>query len=240
MQPILIFRHIECEGPGYLGDFLETCHVPYEVIALDCAASIPNSIDDISGLVFMGGPMSANDALPWIEAEIDLIQKAHAAAIPILGHCLGGQLICKALGGVVSQNPIKEIGWHRVTIRNTPLAASWFASFDKPFLAFHWHGEQFSVPPGATSILSSDYCINQAFVMDHTLALQCHLEVTEAMVRQWATLYKHELIEPCDGIQTHAQMIIDLEKKIDELHTVANILYQHWLGHVQRHQCRSV
>src|SRR3972149_1439134 len=111
MQPILVFRHAPHEGPGYLADYLDRRRLPYRLIRVDQGDPIPTSLDGISGLVFMGGPMSVNDPLPWIPPVLALIRKAVAADLPVLGHCLGGQLISKALGGAVTKNPIKEIGW---------------------------------------------------------------------------------------------------------------------------------
>ena len=114
MKPLYIFRHIECEGPGYLGEVLTRLAIPSEIIAIDKDDPVPADIEDCSGLVFMGGPMSVNDPLPWIDRELELIRQAHAQEMPVLGHCLGGQLISKALGGTVNANPVREIGWHSV------------------------------------------------------------------------------------------------------------------------------
>src|SRR5215204_2079215 len=111
MRPILIFRHATHEGPGYFADFLVRCGLSHSLIRIDQHDPVPSSIDGVSGLVFMGGPMSVNDRLPWIPKVISLIQQAVAADIPVLGHCLGGQLMSKALGGKVTSQRIKEIGW---------------------------------------------------------------------------------------------------------------------------------
>ena len=112
MRPLTIFRHIACEGPAYLAEVLDHHAVPWRLVKIDAGEPVPDTLDDCSGLVFMGGPMSVNDPLPWIEQELALIRRAQAGNMPVLGHCLGGQLICKALGGTISANPVKEIGWH--------------------------------------------------------------------------------------------------------------------------------
>ena len=114
MKPLYIFRHIDCEGPGYLAEVLERKGIPWQLIAIDTDVAVPHSIDGCSGLVFMGGPMSVNDDLPWIGQELALIRAAQTAGLPVLGHCLGGQLISKALGGEITANPVREIGWHPV------------------------------------------------------------------------------------------------------------------------------
>ena len=103
MEPILIFRHVACEGPGYLAEFLDRQQFPYSMICIDRNDPIPESLPDTSGLVFMGGGMSVNDDLPWIDQEMRLIRQAVDKNMPVLGHCLGGQLICKALGGQISK-----------------------------------------------------------------------------------------------------------------------------------------
>jgi GMP synthase-like glutamine amidotransferase len=86
MKPLYIFRHIECEGPGYLDEVLTRLAIPSEIIAIDKDDPVPADIEDCSGLVFMGGPMSVNDPLPWIDRELELIRQAHAQEMPVLGH----------------------------------------------------------------------------------------------------------------------------------------------------------
>jgi GMP synthase-like glutamine amidotransferase len=126
MKPIAIFRHSPTEGPGHLAAVLDRRHLPWELIPLDAGAAVPGGPDGFAGLVFMGGPMSVNDDLPWIPPVLQLIRQAVAADVPVLGHCLGGQLMSKALGGVVTANPVKEIGWGRVEVEENPVARAWF------------------------------------------------------------------------------------------------------------------
>jgi GMP synthase-like glutamine amidotransferase len=177
----------------------------------------------------MGGPMSVNDPLPWIGQELELIRQAQAVDLPVLGHCLGGQLICKALGGDVTRNPVKEIGWHPVRRRNNATAQRWLQGLPEETTLFHWHGETFSIPAGAECILESAHCANQAFVLGNTLALQCHVEMLAPMVGEWAQLYRQELESPGPAIQTAAQMAEDLDARIRGAQQVANVLYTRWL-----------
>ena len=124
MLPVAIFRHSPTEGPGYFAIFLERHGIPWRLVAVDQGAAIPAAAGAFSGLCFMGGPMSVNDPLPWIDQACALIRDADAASIPVIGHCLGGQLMSKALGGQVTKNPVKEIGWGEARAEDTDLARS--------------------------------------------------------------------------------------------------------------------
>ena len=233
MKPICIFRHIECEGPGYLAEVLERSAIPWQLVAVDRGEPIPERVDGYAGLVFMGGPMSVNDDLDWIRRELDLIRQAAGQDMPVLGHCLGGQLISKALGGRIGPNPVKEIGWLDVEQVVSAAAEDWLASLPERFPVFHWHGETFSIPDGASLILSSDHCPHQGFVRGNILALQCHVEVTAEQVPEWSTLYADELI-PSPTIQSTAEMSRDLDTRLARLHAVAQRLYARWLAGVKQ------
>jgi len=230
MRPLTIFRHIDCEGPAYLGEILDRQTIPWRLIRIDAGEPVPDTLADCSGLVFMGGPMSVNDPLPWIEQELSLIRMAQDQNMPVLGHCLGGQLICKALGGAISANPVKEIGWHSVRKCNTPAAASWLAGLPDAATLFHWHSETFSIPDGAEVILESEHCAHQAFAIGNTLALQCHVEMLPPMVAEWAALYAHELQETSTTVQSAAQMTTNLSTRIAEAQQVADVIYERWLS----------
>jgi GMP synthase-like glutamine amidotransferase len=228
MQEILIFRHAPHEGPGYLADYLDRHRLPHRLLRIDQGDPIPSSIDGISGMVLMGGPMSVNDPLPWIPEVTELIRQAVAADLPVLGHCLGGQLISKALGGVITRNPVREIGWLPVSRVDNPVARRWLDGLPEEFEVFHWHGETFSIPPGATRILGSRDCANQAFVTGKTLAFQCHIEMTSAMVREWARVGADELAPVCATVQNPQTMTADLDARVRRLQAVADEFYDRW------------
>ncbi len=173
--------------------------------------------------------MSVNDDINWIEPELNLIRQAVKQDMPVLGHCLGGQLISKALGGSIGANPVKELGWLAVEKQHNSAAQDWLAELPDQFTAFHWHGETFTIPEGATNILSSQYCPNQAFVIGNTLAMQCHVEMTPQMVIDWATMHADDIAIPTASIQTHEQLTTDLQTKIATLQHHADKLYQRWL-----------
>jgi GMP synthase-like glutamine amidotransferase len=176
----------------------------------------------------MGGPMSVNDPLPWIEPTLALVRAAVAAEVPVLGHCLGGQLMSRALGGAVTLNPVKEIGWGPVRVADAPEARRWFGDVTE-FLSFHWHGETFSIPPGGTRIAGSAYCPNQAFALGKHLGMQCHVEMTPEMIRTWAADSADETGRPAGpAVQTPAQMEEEIEARVRALNAVAARLYDRW------------
>ena len=232
MKPILIFRHTASEGPGYFGDYLNKRNISYQVICVDTGEPVPTRCDKASALVFMGGPMSVNDDLPWIAPELALIRQAINHNMPVLGHCLGGQLISKALGGTISANPVKEFGWLDVKQQHNRAANEWLGALPPRFSAFHWHGETFSIPPGATNILASEHCPHQGFVTGNTLALQCHVEMTAELVRLWAQLHPDDIAVATPSIQTVEQMTENLDERITVLQDTADKLYDAWLKRI--------
>jgi GMP synthase-like glutamine amidotransferase len=229
MRPIAIFRHLAIEGPGYLAELLDTRNIPWVLIPVDEGAEVPVSPGAYSGLVFMGGPMSVNDDLPWISESLTLIRQAVAADIPVLGHCLGGQLMAKALGGQVTRNPVKEIGWGSVEILDNPAARHWFGDW-RDFMAFHWHGETFSLPEGATRLLASAHCANQAFSLRKHLGLQCHVEMTPPMVEAWCAAGRAEIAASgSPAVATPETILAMTPFCLPAMTRVADHLYQRWL-----------
>jgi len=230
MKPVAIFRHFPTEGPGYFSTFLDSHAVPWQLVKIDTNEALPSRADEFGGLVFMGGPMSVNDNLPWITPVLALIREAVANNIPVLGHCLGGQLMSKALGGQVSKSPVKEIGWGEVSATPNSATREWLGEFSK-FEAFHWHGEAFTVPERATLLLSSTYCENQAFAMGNHLALQCHVEMTEEMVKTWCKTGAAEIFASAGpSVQSVEAIQTDLARRVPALNRVADRLYEKWIS----------
>jgi GMP synthase-like glutamine amidotransferase len=230
MKPIAIFRHSPTEGPGYFATYLDARNIPWRLVALDAGEAVPADSREFSGLVFMGGPMSVNDDLAWIKPMLDLVREAVRKDVPTLGHCLGGQLMSKALGGEVTRTRVKEIGWGQVEVADNSVARGWFAPVTA-FEPFHWHGETFSIPPGATRVLGNAHCANQAFATGRHLGLQCHVEMTEDLVRKWcqgggADEIRESAASP--GVQPPAKIEKNLETRIAALHKVADRIYDRW------------
>ena len=229
-KPVVVFKNITHEGPGYLGDFLTLQGIPWQIINTHEIKFLPKSILGYSGVVLMGGPMSVNDDLPWIMPLLELIRQANAADIPLLGHCLGGQLVSKALGGVVTKNAVKEIGWGEVIVSQNEAAKYWFGDIES-FNSFHWHGETFSLPQGAIHLLASPHCYYQGYSLGKHLALQTHVEVTTEMVQSWCEYGIAELAESATSpaVQQANDMQQNLPLHCFFLNKVAKQIYGQWI-----------
>ena len=235
MKPVAIFRASPSEGPGYFDSFLQRRSIAPRLVALDDGEPVPRDPRRFSGLVFMGGPMSVNDDLPWIMPALELIRDAVRKDVPVLGHCLGGQLISKAFGGTVRASPVKEIGWGEVRVADNEVARKWLGALPA-FESFHWHGETFSIPPGATRVLEGPHCSNQAFALGRHLGMQCHVEVTEELVRAWLRLGADEIEESqgSPAVQRPAEIERNLRERIDALNEVAKRIYECWIEGLSR------
>jgi GMP synthase-like glutamine amidotransferase len=183
---VLAFRHVPFEYLGRIGESLESAGVAFEYVDLPAGPSPAIPLESAGGLVFMGGPMSANDDLPCIHRELEIIRQAAAAGKPVLGICLGAQLIAKALGARVYRNPVKEIGWFPVEWTEAACRDPLLAGLSGPETVFHWHGETFDLPRGAEWLAQSDRCRHQAFRAGAGVdGLPVHLEVTPEMIADW-------------------------------------------------------
>lgn len=234
-KPVAIFRFSPTEGPGYFATFLDRHSIPWTLFKVDDGDAVPTSLRDYVGFVFMGGPQSVNDDLAWIPPILKLIREAIENDQPCLGHCLGGQLISKALGGVVTKNPVKEIGWHPVRIEDSTTARKWFGDIGVGKLAptwttFQWHGETFTIPPGATRILAGEACANQAYVIGKSLGMQCHVEMTPAMIESWCRDFAKENADATlPSVQTPEKMLAAMENNLQTLRHAADQLYATWI-----------
>ena len=232
MKPIAIFRHTPTEGPAYFATYLERRGIPYHVIKVDAGEAVPADASSFAGLCFMGGPMSVNDELPWIAEVCSLIRDAVARDVPVLGHCLGGQLMAKALGAPVTRNPVKEIGWGAVQVLDDLEARRWLGDDLSEFLSFHWHGETFAIPEGAVRLMESPWCGNQAYALGKHFGMQCHVEMTPELIRTWYGQWADEVTSLAGrvvSVQTPQQMEEGIEEKVRALNAVADRIYDQWV-----------
>ncbi|MSQ80676.1 MAG: type 1 glutamine amidotransferase [Candidatus Methylopumilus sp.] len=239
---VLILQFYEAEGPGYLADFLIQNAIQYQLVKIDQMENVPESISDYAGIVLMGGPMSVNDNLPWIDKVIMLIQQAMRFNVPVLGHCLGGQLMSKALGAIVKKNTRKEIGWFSVkTQRNNSQeiqeSQKWFNDLSE-FDVFHWHGETFELPENAVHLLSNQNCYHQAYCyLEKHIAFQCHIEMTPLMVKDWVRdgMAEIENERNKESIQMPEVILDNLSTRCDRLNQLACRVYELWIKGLRSH-----
>jgi GMP synthase (glutamine-hydrolysing) len=184
---VLAFRHVPFEGLGLIESALEARAIHSDYCDLYRPGVVLPDLNGYDGLIFMGGPMSVNDDLPFLLEEMRLIERAAARDMPVLGVCLGSQLIARALGGRVYRNAEKEIGWFDIHLtdegRRDPMLGR-LAPLEK---VFHWHGDTFDLPPGAVRLAWSQRTERQAYRIGAAIyGLQFHLEVTPAMIVDWS------------------------------------------------------
>ncbi|MBV8660361.1 MAG: type 1 glutamine amidotransferase [Burkholderiales bacterium] len=230
MKPVLIIQHVADDGPSYFATWLDLNGYTYDVRRMFAGDSLPADIHAYAGLCVLGGPMSANDDLPYFPALFAMVRDAVAAGIPVIGHCLGGQIMSKALGGEIGRSAHVEIGWSQLTVEDAEVAADWFAGESAPQL-FQWHGETFSIPPGARRIVTGAYCANQAFLVgDLHIGMQFHCEVDAPKVRRWLINGHDELINTqSPAVQQAAAILPGLEVDLVASQRVAGAIYARWV-----------
>jgi GMP synthase-like glutamine amidotransferase len=180
MSDVLLVQNTQIEGSGYLGDLLK--NDGFHITSVNAKhEQLPKKV--FSLVVILGAPESANDDLTYLLAEQQLVKNYVEKNIPVLGICLGSQLIAKTFGAKIYRGPKKEIGFYNdLKVSNT---SSLFSGFKNPFTVFHWHGDTFDLPVGAVRLASSENYLNQAFQYKSAVGLQFHLEVDEEMVNLW-------------------------------------------------------
>ena len=186
-RTVLILRHMPQESAGTLENALTAAGL--QVCYIDLFREVPERLplDEASGLVVLGGPMNADevDRYPFLKLDVQWIQQAIEAKLPLLGICLGSQLLAKALGARVYKNPVKEIGWYPIELRPRP--ATIRCSLDSgTATVFQWHGDTFDLPRGAVLLARGSSCQHQAFRWGtNAYGLQFHIEMTAAMIDEW-------------------------------------------------------
>jgi len=182
----LVLRHVEHEHIGTLASSLEQAQFQHRYVDLFRGDPVPETLGQFYGLIVMGGPMGVYemDRYPFLEQEQKLIRRTAEANLPVLGICLGSQLIASSLGARVFPGPVKEIGWFPVEV--TAPEDSFTAGLPPSFMGFHWHGDTFDLPDGALRLFRSGLYENQGFRWgQNVLALQFHFEVSPTMIEKW-------------------------------------------------------
>jgi GMP synthase-like glutamine amidotransferase len=235
MRPVAIFRFSPTEGPAYFADWLDGASLPWQLVAIDAGDSIPIDARAFSGIGMMGGPMSVYETLPWIEPVSRLLRDAVAHEVPIIGHCLGGQLLAQALGATVSKSRVPEIGWIDVATTDRDAAQAWFGGRER-FVPFQWHYDVFELPRGATRVLTNGFNPNQGYVIDDRhIGFQCHIEMTRDLVETWCASGADEIREPGTASrQTREEIMADVDARLANLHELAGGVYARWTQKLKR------
>jgi GMP synthase-like glutamine amidotransferase len=229
MLPVAIFRFSPTEGPAYFAEWLTRRGLASTIVALDEGARVPAEPRAYGGIALMGGPMGVNDPLPWIAPVCALLRSAVAQQVPVLGHCLGGQLLAKALDAPVTRAPVHEIGWIDVEATDEAAQAAWFGGRSR-FTTFQWHYDAFAVPEGATRVLGNVFNANQAYVVDgRHIGFQCHIEMTHDLVETWLATGASELpASSSASAQSATDIRRDLDSRLAALHVLADDVYARW------------
>lgn len=231
MKPVLVLQHMHTDGPGYLGTWLREQGRPFTVINSAAGQAFPASMEGFGALAVLGGEMSVNDELPSLRRAEDLIRQSLSRDLPVIGHCLGGQLMATALGARVAASPAPEIGWQSATLHRHAQAREWFGDVDE-VTVFHWHHEAFELPPGAVALAGSAACSHQAFAIGRHLAMQFHVEVDADKLARWSASRDPEFLQlqqSCPTVQSGEAMRAMAGHCLDAQQALARRLYTRWL-----------
>jgi GMP synthase (glutamine-hydrolysing) len=233
VKPVLILQHLSSDGPAYLGTWLAEQGVPCELRNSDAGQEFPADLGGYGALAILGGEMSANDPLPSLRQAETLIRQALRDGIPTFGHCLGGQLMARALGARVVDSPAPEIGWQPMDVLDTPAARAWFGRSGR-YHVFQWHHEAFELPADAVRLAGSAACPNQAFALGPHLALQFHVEIDSAKLLAWTldldARYRDARAHQSGGVQDPVAMRADASVHLAAHQALARRLYERWLA----------
>lgn len=215
---VLIIKHVDIEGLGLIEYCLRQEKVPYQILNLQSGIHLPK-LDDFTHIVILGGPMNVyeEDRYPFLREEDLFIKEAIQRGRPVLGICLGAQLIAKALGAKVFKAPVKEIGWYDVSLTRIGSNDPLFSNFPKTFPVFQWHEDTFEIPKAGKLIATASSIPHQAFRYgENAYGFQFHLEVTEDMIQEWMETYEEEF----KGLQStplfsKAEIMTETEIKIE-------------------------
>ncbi len=232
MKNILVLQHETHEGLGAFEPLFKSGGRTLTICNLALGNTVPSSEElcAFDGVVILGGPMSANDGgkIPFIQDEIDRVKDILSLKLPLLGVCLGAQIIAKALGGKVTKGPQKEIGWYPLQLTLSSNKDVIFGGLSSPAILFQWHGETFELPSGAIKLASSTLYSNQAFrYTDRIYGLQFHCEMTDFMIRDWIEKGKQEI----EDAGLSAEMILEMMPKyLPTLRHWAHQIANKWLA----------
>ena len=231
VKPVAVLQYYERDGVGFFGEHLRARGVPIQVFELFNGHTAPASLEGFGGLCLLGGPMSVNDDWGPLRDGERLILEALRGEVPVFGHCLGGQLMSRALGGQVGAAAYAEIGWSQVDAQDDPLAHHWFGRTTFPM--FQWHSETFTLPVGARLIATGVHCHHQAFAIGNLhIGVQFHCEIDRSKIESWLKVPESADIERFAGspaVQQPEAIRVATEARLADGQRTSAHMYDRWL-----------
>lgn len=230
MAKVLAIQHIRCETLGTIAHALSLRGHSTLAIKTFEGEPIPGDMDEAAGLIIMGGPMGVceQDRYPFLRQEIRLIEQALHEGKPVLGVCLGSQLLASALGAQVKRGKRKEIGWYPIRLTSSAVDDLLWKEVEPSFMAYHWHGDIFDLPLDAVSLASSDMTACQAFRYGQSAyGILFHMEVTGRIVAEMVQTFSDELRqESIDG----REIIGKARDYLPNLHEIGKSVFGRWVS----------
>lgn len=227
-------QHVACETPGTIADALARAGLSTSMIRSFDGQPVPGALGEARALVVMGGPMGVYEAdrHPFLSDEMRLIEEAVRRGVPVLGVCLGSQMIASVLGATVAPAGFKEIGWRDVTLGQEAAGDPLWRAIEPRFPALHWHGDAFDLPEGAVPLASSDATPLQAFRYgEHVYATLFHIEVTTEIVRGMVATFADELDQ--ERIDARA-LLEETEQRLPAVRALGNTIFDRWASIISR------
>ncbi|MGB5625194.1 MAG: type 1 glutamine amidotransferase [Woeseiaceae bacterium] len=230
---ILVFQHVPFEPLGTLDPLLKESGFRIRYVNFGREPDAKPALEKYEALIVLGGPMNSDqiESYPNLVTEVEIIREAVDRDMSILGICLGAQLLATALGGAVSRNPVREIGWHDVDLTELGAADPVLSSFAGTQQVFQWHEDGISLPPGAVHLASSDLSAVQAFRYGkHAYGFQFHLEASESLIERWLTVPDHQetLNDECGRVSAEA-MRKQTAESIGPLKVLSQRTFRRWV-----------
>jgi len=231
-----VLQHAHSEPLGTISDALDSRGLSYRYVKAYDGQDIPDGLGGSIGLVIMGGPMGVYelDKYAFLEPEMRLIEKALEKGMPVLGVCLGSQMLASVLGATVAPGEEPELGWAPVTLTDEANVDRLLHPVTSPFMGFHWHGDYFDLPNGAVSLATSDLAECQAFRHgNNAYGFLFHMEVNDFMVRDWTASTKaYWGTVPVDG----ESIIAGIPKYLSDLQHTGRIVFGNWADLATRYK----
>jgi GMP synthase (glutamine-hydrolysing) len=228
MSSVLVLQHEVMEPLGTLGESLQAAGVRTQHIRVYDGEPVPANLGQFQGLVVMGGPMGVyeQDKYPYLTEELRLIRHVWEEGIPILGVCLGSQLLASALGATVEVSPHPEIGWHPIMMSEAAVTDPLWTGLSPAWMGFHWHEDIHGLPAGAVRLAHSQGTPTQAFRDGpHAYGFQFHLEVNSVIIGDWLG---SPAAEPGDGVQSRAEILAGMQAHLGEMQALASTVFGRW------------